>query len=475
LLGMTQDKECAKAYLNEIADASETMLAEYHGEVTRGYVAAIQYYISQLYQHGLFFRQNEAEYSRWYNISKKQGYHLSTDDKDVKMVFDFKILSEEQASNMEASCVDQKQPCLTLKHYPLGRGKGVVRAKVDHHLSFDNNTFFHIIRESEDQGWYECEIAFGNNVGLRGKVPAKYIKITHCGTERKYLSLSEKEIPANSICEVEELGAGGFGKVYKAKWEEGENAGVKYVAVKRLLNQSQEKIIKTHLKEMETLLKLSEGHQNIVGMFGYTPGNNINEAPGIVLEFMNRGDLSTYLGKRQDKSLWLPWPVRISIALDMAKGLLFLHEHGIWHRDIKSENVLLCEHGGNPYFAKLADFGLAHQDDLEDTYIGTSIVGTLPYQSPELLLERRYSWYTDIYALAVVLWELLTHERPEILDIHLKKKAFIEEKRNIAKEEHLQFCALIERGWLDDRHARIKAMSIKEELERLKKEEKYQN
>jgi len=97
------------------------------------------------------------------------------------------------------------------------------------------------------------------------------------------------------------------------------------------------------------------------------------------------------------------------VALDISRGLAFLHQTGVIHRDIKASNVLLTEHGR----AKIADVGLA---TTSSAFSATaSAAGTWAYAAPELLganIGVKCTFSVDIYSLGVVLWELVTHEMP---------------------------------------------------------------
>lgn len=98
------------------------------------------------------------------------------------------------------------------------------------------------------------------------------------------------------------------------------------------------------------------------------------------------------------------------VALDIARGLHFLHSRSIVHNDLKSANILLSKDGT----AKIADVGLARV--LRHGYVCSSsggVVGTFAWAAPEVLLGRPVSPKADVYSYGVVLWELATNERPE--------------------------------------------------------------
>src|SRR5438093_13414745 len=99
----------------------------------------------------------------------------------------------------------------------------------------------------------------------------------------------------------------------------------------------------------------------------------------------------------------------LEIAIEVARALGFAHEHGLVHRDVKPQNVLLNGDGR----AKVTDFGIARSLDVEQgvTQTGT-VLGTSNYISPEQASGKAVTTATDVYSLGVVLYELLTAEVP---------------------------------------------------------------
>ena len=122
--------------------------------------------------------------------------------------------------------------------------------------------------------------------------------------------------------------------------------------------------------------------------------------------------LPTSLRTRLQDGKELPWQKRLSIAHDMAKGLAYLHNRGILHRDLKSLNILLDAEEQ----AKIADFGLA-KVKLEVGSTSTKshkTVGSIRWRAPELFdfPPPEANTASDIYSLGMLLWELASRQLP---------------------------------------------------------------
>ncbi|DBA87503.1 TPA: protein kinase activity protein [Trebouxia sp. C0004] len=196
------------------------------------------------------------------------------------------------------------------------------------------------------------------------------------------------------------LGVGSFGTVYKALRQ-----GVQPVAVKKI-TQADDWQMGQFIKEINLMEKLSFD-RNIVQFYGAVLSA---PAPMLVLEYMEGGDLRDALS--HDTKNELGWYNKGHlIALDVIRGLVFLHSNKVVHADLKAKNVLLTQNAGT---AKIADVGLARimQHTMSNTATGDP-AGTFAYAAPEMLMGEKWDDKADVYSLGVLLWEIITSDVPE--------------------------------------------------------------
>ncbi|KAM3740111.1 hypothetical protein ACB098_08G074000 [Castanea mollissima] len=220
----------------------------------------------------------------------------------------------------------------------------------------------------------------------------------------KNFTYREMAVATNSFDKSTQVGEGGYGKVYKGILVDGT-----VVAIKRAREGSLQGE-KEFLTEIEFMSRLH--HRNLVSLIGFCDEEGEQM---LVYEFMSNGTLRDHLSAKCNEPL--SFAMRLRIALESAKGILYLHAEAnppIFHRDIKASNILL----DSKYMAKIADFGLsrlAPLPDIEGTvpaHVSTVVKGTPGYLDPEYCLTHKLTDKSDVYSLGVVFLELLTGMQP---------------------------------------------------------------
>ncbi|XP_057856286.2 LOW QUALITY PROTEIN: LEAF RUST 10 DISEASE-RESISTANCE LOCUS RECEPTOR-LIKE PROTEIN KINASE-like 1.2 [Cryptomeria japonica] len=213
-------------------------------------------------------------------------------------------------------------------------------------------------------------------------------------------SYEELEEGTNAFDRSRELGDGGFGVVYLGKLRDGRT-----VAVKRL-HENNPKRLDQFLNELRILSTVH--HANLVRLFGYC---HQRQNLLLVYEYVPNGTLFYHLHREHPEGeKGLSWRTRLNIALETAEALSYLHfsvEPAIFHRDVKSTNILLDEY----MRVKVADFGLSRVMPLESTHISTFPQGTPGYVDPVYHQMYQLTDKSDVYSFGVVLVELISGKK----------------------------------------------------------------
>ena len=210
---------------------------------------------------------------------------------------------------------------------------------------------------------------------------------------------------------VEKLESGGMAEVFRAE-SEGLQGFRKQVAIKRVLPHlsSKKKFISMFLDEARLSAQLT--HSNCVQVFDIGVGDS---AFFIVMEFVDGANLKAIIEHIKKSGKDFPVEAAVYISLEICKGLAYAHEltdpNGvplyIVHRDMSPPNVLITKHGE----IKIVDFGLAKANSqLEKSEPGI-IKGKFSYLAPEAAMGQEVDARTDIFAVGIILWELLAGQR----------------------------------------------------------------
>ena len=185
------------------------------------------------------------------------------------------------------------------------------------------------------------------------------------------------------------LGAGNFGKVYKAFDKNNGKVAIKEIPKSKL--EEHPYIQEAFESEIDTQKKATKsGMPYFVALLDYF---STEDYEYVVLEFCEGGTLTDYYKKNK-----LPLEEMLEIVYQIGIGVEYLHRIGITHRDLKLDNILKK---GDHY--KIADFGFATEKSVLATCLGTGY-----YMSPELVKEEEYDRRVDVWALNTVLYKILT-------------------------------------------------------------------
>ena len=197
---------------------------------------------------------------------------------------------------------------------------------------------------------------------------------------------------------VELIGTGGMAQVYKAI----NMSNRRFVAVKMLKDEykNDAEFLRRFHREASAILNLS--HENIVRAYGV---GTYNDLPYLVMEYVEGHTLKSLI----EKNGALPVRTAIGITCQILDALSAAHAHGIIHRDVKPQNVIVTDKGR----VKLADFGIAREVKATTvTFSGQKVLGSVHYISPEQAKGTIAHEESDLYSAGVCLYEMLTGSVP---------------------------------------------------------------
>ncbi|KAF3633783.1 serine/threonine-protein kinase CTR1 [Capsicum chacoense] len=296
----------------------------------------------------------------------------------------------------------------------------------------------------------------GGRTGHREKYPT--------ATNPRYLHLEPSlamdwlEISWDELHIKERVGAGSFGTVHRAEWH-GSDVAVKLLTLQDFHDDQ----LKEFLREVAIMKRVR--HPNVVLFMGA-----VTKRPhlSIVTEYLPRGSLYRLIHRPAAGEL-LDQRRRIRMALDVAKGINYLHclSPPIVHWDLKSPNLLVDKN----WNVKVCDFGLSRFK--ANTFISSkSVAGTPEWMAPEFLRGEPSNEKSDVYSFGVILWELVTMQQPwnglspaQVVGA----VAFQNRRLTIPQNTSPMLASLMEDCWNDDPVQRPSFASIVDTLKKLLK------
>ncbi|KAF3434774.1 hypothetical protein FNV43_RR21860 [Rhamnella rubrinervis] len=250
------------------------------------------------------------------------------------------------------------------------------------------------------------------------------------------------------------VASGSYGDLYKGTYCSQEVA-IKVLKPERIDSDMQREFAQ------EVFIMRKVRHKNVVQFIGAC-----TKPPSlcIVTEFMSGGSVYDYLHKQKGV---FKLPSLLKVAIDVSKGMNYLHQNNIIHRDLKAANLLMDENE----VVKVADFGVARVK--AQSGVMTAETGTYRWMAPEVIEHKPYDHKADVFSFGVVLWELLTGKLPYEYLTPLQAAVGVVQKGLrpvIPKNTHPKLTELLEKCWQQDPALRPDFSEIIEILKQIAKE-----
>ena len=230
----------------------------------------------------------------------------------------------------------------------------------------------------------------------------------------------QHEININNFKKGKRISRGGFGIIYQVESKRSNNS---YAA--KIIDCGDDEDQCNRIIEREVGIMIIVQHPTIIKFIGYSKIDfNGEHNITIIMDLAKNGSLADVLKKIEQNNAPDNYTAtsRQIIVTGVARGMKYLHDHRIIHRDLKSGNVLLDDNF-NPH---ITDFGMSKIFELGHSYSQTQNGGTLPYMAPEILEEERYDRKVDVYAFGILMYEVLTDcvPYPELVSGKMTEFAF---------------------------------------------------
>jgi serine/threonine protein kinase len=211
---------------------------------------------------------------------------------------------------------------------------------------------------------------------------------------------------------VERISRGGMAEIFLGR-QEGKDGFKRICCIKRILpHYAQDKEYIEMFRDEAHICKRLQ-HANIVRVEGF---EEVDNSYALIMEFVDGADLRKVLAACENSKIPLPVPMALFIAAEVARGLHYAHTKideitgkplKIVHRDISPQNILVSYEGD----VKFTDFGIADAKSKSTETKPGIVKGKYSYMSPEQIMAKPVDARTDVFALNIVLWEMLAMER----------------------------------------------------------------
>ncbi|GES80138.1 kinase-like domain-containing protein [Rhizophagus clarus] len=293
--------------------------------------------------------------------------------------------------------------------------------------------------------------------------------IQKCQMESLMPSKIVEWIPYSNLKNIKYLTKGGFSDIYTADWIDGyyiewdtkkqqlKRFGIHKVVLKKLENV--ESANKSWFEEAKSHLTINNKWAEIVRCFGLT--QEISCGNYMLIMMKMDLDLRNYLQQNHNQ---LTWKEKIRIAYEIIGALYWIHEEKAIHRDLHSGNILYSQLNDKWF---ISDLGFCGPTDISSK----SIYGNLPYVAPEIINGKGYTFSSDIYSIAMLMWEISSGFSPFINykydDYDLAMDIINGMRPEIASEVPLEYKRLMEQCWDADPLKRLNIQSLKKKIEEI--------
>jgi len=275
---------------------------------------------------------------------------------------------------------------------------------------------------------------------------------TNSSTPEKIVDLQQQvgdyEIDLSMLTRGDKIASGSSADLYRGTYK-GHDVAIKCLRSLYLNNPSEVEFLQ------EVLILSGVNHENILQFYGAC-----TKHPNycIVTEYMPGGNIYDFLHKQNN---FLDLHKILRFAIDISKGMDYLHQNNIIHRDLKSANLLL----GHDQVVKIADFGVARHGSQQGQM--TAETGTYRWMAPEIINHKPYDHKADVFSFAIVLWELATSMVPYDNMTPLQAALGVRQglRLDIPGSVHPRLTKLIRQCWNEDPDARLTFAEITKELQ----------